>query len=286
MVCALKILSLQITVLFMQRINGLSIIMSLLLVPCWSKAAVVQHTVYVSFDKLTYVQFASSIQSYKLGSNEVLCQVQQDSMHLQAAVERFQETNILVTTATGVYCLTLAYKAHPTPLELVYHFKADYQAPSKQDTTNNTNNTTTSWLQKQCVALDTYPRKLSTIGMRLGKVVATLHNIFSNGKQLFFKIHIHNKSTIPYEISDIRCTLQGKRHQGVLKATVKQPCYTYPAAHWCIKAKKEQVYFLIFDRFTLYPKEYLHIAVREQNGGRHLALMVHPKHFNDAEAFE
>ena len=84
--------------------------------------------VEVAYNKVTHLVFDSDIKEWNCGNEDVLVQKSGHTLRLQAAVDRFEETNIFIETVNHEY-YNFVVQYNSSPAKTFYHISktdADY----------------------------------------------------------------------------------------------------------------------------------------------------------------
>ena len=105
--------------------------------------------------------------------------------------------------------------------------------------------------------------------------------IFSHENWLLFRLQIHNKNNINYDIDFIKGYIadkKGSKHTA-LQETEIAPFYTYcsDSVATTLPANHVQERVVFVQRFTIPKQRTLYFELFEKNGGRHLSFPVSNK---------
>ena len=244
---------------------------------------ILEKRIQVPFNKTVVLVFDQDIVEFDLGSQEVLYKKEKRKVKLKAAVENFEETNLILETYQGKFCLfTLCW--HPNPEKIFFSFKlpAVDKASQKKSSSATATHQEDAFYKKCQLVLKT-KRDINTIGEILGSVSIELENILADKDLLFFKITINNNSEIRYDIDVIDFVISNKKKKRINQDESLQPIYSLHPGLVSVPAYCSLQQVLVFKKFTFTHKQRLRIEVRELQGGRSLNFILTTKQLLDAK---
>ncbi len=125
------------------------------------------------------------------------------------------------------------------------------------------------------------PYMMNHVGVVDHKMQLAVVGIYSYQDWLLFRVQIHNRNNIDYDIDFIKSYIidkKGSKHTA-LQETEIAPFYTYcsDTVPNTLPAQHLQERVLLFQRFTLPKQRTLYFEMFEKNGGRHLSFPVSSK---------
>lgn len=242
----------------------------------------ISDTVQVGYTKSAYLIFDSENVKADIGNaEEVSLRITGNKVILQALVEQFEETNLLVEVDERIYMFIVRYNDFAT--KFIYNYAAmkvigstGTNEPKKTDgefgeyfVKNTEDQDSIKKLYGEvCDSLlaseDTYANR----GIVEYKLSIYLKDIAIFDDKMFFEFEVKNKSNIPYIIDfyryRVRTTkrrLKGESFQEVLLEPVIE--YKRPAR---IEGKSTYRYVIVMDKFVLTENKKLVVEHWEDNG--------------------
>lgn len=127
-------------------------------------------------------------------------------------------------------------------------------------------------LLSSCKKLLEHKRNILSVGERAGQFEIQLHSIGVTATHLYFVFFANNNSKVDYTVDYHGLHIVGKTAAGGAEEIVPQQyVYHEPIT---IAAGSSQSYVLVYNLFTLKPKQEMIYIVKEQNGGRSLRLNI------------
>jgi hypothetical protein len=253
----------------------------------------VTDTIYVSYTKSAYLIFDAAT-TFDVGSEDVIVKNPDNKIIIQAAVERFQETNLLVQCKDEYYLFILKYDNNPK--KLLYNYQnrtnlsqvkenenesntisnkavlVDISSKSKKDEEEKKKNEKLEAFKNNSLTVIERGQEIMNRGAVKGGVKAVATNFCVSGEYYYLKLVISNDTKVDYDIdfvrfqiANVKRSLKKEAEQEILIPTV----YTlYETKTIKGKSKIENVY--VFDKFTVDKNKCFKIQIWEVNGERKL----------------
>lgn len=226
--------------------------------------------------KTTSLVFPFSIISVDIGSQSVLVQKAkgvENILFVKAANKGFDQTNMTVITSDGkLYPFLLDYAPNPDRLSLV--FNASEQTKHLVLLPEGVPNqgelqffARVALIQKQ---------KLHGIKDKKSGIKISLYGLYVHNKTMYFRVKINNRSTIGYDIDQLRFFLcdQRKAKRTASQEIEIKPLYIQDETQ-CVSGQLQHVFVFAIPKYTIPDEKYLAIQLMERNGGRNLQLEIH-----------
>ena len=230
----------------------------------------------ICFTKTTNLVFPFSIKSVDRGSRDILVQQVrniENVLQLKAASKGFAETNLSIITGDGkLYSFLVTYSENPAALNL--RFLPD-SSTTKEFATQFSGMENESIMQRDAWCILEKPRAVFGVKDKQYGIRMRLAGIFIREQVLYFKLELHNSSSIDYDINILRFFIRDKRltrrtaSQEITCKTIKEFGDTR-----VIKADSTQTLVFALPKFTIPEKKWLHLELLEKNGGRNLHLKI------------
>lgn len=248
----------------------------------------VNDTVFLSFTKTAFLIFSQPVKDAVIGSENVLVKISENKIILQAAVENFEETNLMVQTGGKYYMFIIHYSN--SPIRYLY----DYQ-DSKKDKSNKTNKVIVDELQQKetskketkkdslnrlflskCKKVENSAQKFYDLAETKGGVTLVLTNMYVDDNLFYFRVDLINNSKIRYDIDYYQFTIRNKKK--VLKKTpiqdeVIEPLFVANDVK-VIEAKNKNSFIFVLPKFTIQDKKKLFIEYWENKGDRNFVIPI------------
>ena len=233
----------------------------------------------ITYNKTVNLIFPFPVQSVDKGSRAILAQKAkgvENILQVKAANLDFQQTNLTVITADGkLYSFVVNYSAEPSQLNIELIKSRSVSKPADALLAQEPNQAFLKEISQQALA---DPNALRKVKDSANKARLSLSGLFINNDVIFFRLKIDNRSNISYQIESIRFFISDKRR--VKRAAAQQrelsPLYVHKDTSM-IQANQTHELVFALPKFTLPHAEQLRIEMMEQNGGRHLGLLVKNK---------
>lgn len=279
-----------------------------------AKAQTIKYdTIRVGTTTTIHLLFESTIQDYLLGSGKIedengeytevlLEQVGSNKLRVAAAVEDFSTTNLFVETESGYFNFILKYIEFPQRQMIKIADSAAAILKSKNEVIKKrSNNRETinelvtpesspspeTLLEK---AIRKKPVKTSDIALRSQGVEYFISGIYTNGKEIGFKLIVKNKSAISYELSYVNWIIKEKGNLKSKKGSIE---VLEPISDKLMNKKNQNYqpllkgstgeYIYIYPKFTLPKTKVLVIEIGEKSGDRIVELTINNKQLLGAE---
>ena len=229
----------------------------------------------ITFNKTSSLIFPAIIKSVDRGSKDVLAQKAKgmgNVLQVKAGRMHFPETSLTIITADGlIHQFTVNYAEEPKRLNISLDSTASRQQGSIMF---NNEMTDTEFLNYTKQILNSRKpwrfRKSSKYKVALG-----LKGIFINNNTLFFHLTGKNTSNINYTIEFLRFYIRDNKR---IKRSASQELEIKPffinQEPEEIKGKSITEWVFAMDKFTIPDAKHLVIEMFENNGGRHLFLLI------------
>lgn len=257
----------------------LSVLLSLtLIVYVQAQAAIVPHTLELTYNKTSSIIFPTVIKAVDKGSRDLLAQKAkgvENVLQLKAARENFPETNLTVITADGIlYQFTVNYARHPASLsfDLTTHPQGAHPAKSALIFQSAM---TEKELAQAANAIVNTTRPLKIKRKKQNKFILALNGIYIQDDVIFYHFRLSNQSNINYDVSFLRLFMedQVKAKRTASQEVDVEPIYIY-GDHTRISGKAELDIVCALGKFTIPDAKRLVIEMFEHQGGRHLNLSI------------
>lgn len=244
-------------------------VISFLIVLFIQLEVIAQDTIYVSYDKVTAIQFPSNIVSPVITGKYLVAHVQDDNLlSLKATGKDFNESSLVVTTVDGT-----SYK-FPVSFSYGRAGRINRLRALKVKESQITETPSLNFIISRKIAES---RKSRTVSRdKSGKVKSEVGNIAVSGDNLYYRLRIKNRSNISFDIDFIRFYLRDTRttRRTVIQEQEIYPVYTYGTEHETVAGDNSEVYVFALNKFPLAKDKALFIEIYEKNGGRHQYLTV------------
>lgn len=262
-------------------------------------------TISVGFTKSAYLIFPDSSFTYDIGSEDILIRRAGKKIIVQAALEGFEETNLLVEHKNQMFMYLIKYTANPK--KFLYDYSKNNVVVSKpivqqqvqstvSNPTNNLSNSTTtsnnSTKSKQaeeitnvieevsakdsilnvyksnCAKILKMDNRIFNRGIIDYKVHFFLRDIVISDEKIYLKFSIENKGNIPYTIDYDQFKVQSikKKVKGESFQVIElTPLLEYNRPK-VIQGKSSHLYVIVLDKFVLTETKKLVIEQWENNG--------------------
>lgn len=239
---------------------------------------ILPYTIQVGYDQTVNLIFPYSIKSVDRGNSEVLVQKAKEVenvLQVKAAVDDFTPTNLTVITGEGsLYSFLLEYSPNP---ERLNHKVAELTKPIEQSIllTEGGNEGAVRNTAKRILAKRKFLEKPKDHRFKTG---ITLYGIYIHRNVLYFQLHLHNKSNIPYDVDQFRIYIKDKK---IGKRTASQELDITPefieGNNHRIDGDSGQTVVMAVPKFTIPNKKLLYMELLEQSGGRNLKIRISNK---------
>lgn len=268
------------------------LLIALILITC-SGIAQVTDTIYVSYTKSAYLIFDAPT-TFDVGSEDVIVKNPENKIIIQAAVERFQETNLLVQCKDEYFLFILKFDTNPKKLLYNYQNRAsishakdnekesttvtdkavlvDISSKSKKDEEEKKKNEKSDAFKNNALAVIGRSQEIMNRGAIKGGVKAAATNFCVSGEYYYLKVVISNDTKVDYDvdfvrflIANVKTSLKKEAEQEIIIPAV----YTlYETKTIKGKSKIENVF--VFDKFTVDKNKCFKVQIWEVNGERKL----------------
>lgn len=231
------------------------------------------YAIQITHQKTTNLVFPNRVVSVDKGSRDILVQKAKGAdniLHLKAAAQGFENTNLTVITSDGrLHSYLLSYSADPRDLNFVFDSAQTYGAVISAANQNE-------------ALVEATAAEIATEGKTIKKkqdakfgITLGLDGLFIHQDLLYYQLRIKNKTHMGYDVSQLRFFIQDKKTS---KRTANQqleiiPQYVHGNTDR-VGADSESVLVFALPKHTIPDKKYLLLQLMEKNGGRHLKLKV------------
>lgn len=251
----------------------------------------VSEILYIPFNKTVHVILGEQIHKIDVGSQQVFYQTEHNRLQLKAAQPEFEETNLMVETASGYALFILRYAE--APKKLFYNYSKLFQkcddtlhkaATQQQAGPTASKNSPVNYKSK-CEEVVKKKRHLRTIGMEAQNLSAELECLLADKNELYFRIKINNASGIDYEVELLGFSVCSVKNKRIEQCYDLSPVYIFSEACGCIERGTSGVFIIVFSKFTLAKNQRLLVDIQEKSGGRRRSFCLTPKEVNYAKRF-
>lgn len=247
----------------------------------------------VSVFKSTFIYFDDQVVSLDLGMNESYDATFEKNFVKITAVKQMADyqTNLTVTTRSGLYAFLVDYKDVP---EKLYYFPEDFQAlrrfastPDAADKTatgkTNTianpgfagNDQGDSQLKSNCENLDKRQMDFPVAAFLCAKIDFSMDKIYVSGEKFYIKVVAQNKSNIDFNIDFVKFQIKNKRK---IKRSSQQEIYMEPIFVYNkfdkLKGNSSNQMIFVLDKFTILKNKQLVLEIEENGGERNMSFVV------------
>ena len=139
-----------------------------------------------------------------------------------------------------------------------------------------------AYYEKICSYLVERKQRIGRLKKRKFDVVLKVENIIFDKEELYFVIHIENKSSLDYDLNYLNFGIE-TRQKGKRKSSqtiYHKPVFRYgmPAR---IKEGETEKLVYVLPKFSLGDDRRVFLEMDEKNGGRNIKLKVPPKYINN-----
>lgn len=244
----------------------------------WGTVSYAQDTAYVSRDKTTALFFKSAVKIISKSTPDFDVDQKENALiTIKALTTDFSPTiiNVQEISTAKIYHIPVEYSygragrridvdgATPTTVRVIKSAEYNYNAVASQ--------------------LAAGKRKDVVDHEKTGGIKAWVAELSLAGNQIFFRLDIHNKSNLPYEIDFVRFYIRDLKTVARM-ATHEQeivPLITTLHKKTSIGHKQEIAKVFGFHRFSLSEDQALNVELYERNGNRHLYLQIKQKDLDD-----
>lgn len=269
-------------------------------------------TIYVGFNKSAWLMFDDPV-TFDAGSQDIIVRNPDTKIILQAGVEGFEETNLLVQCGNEMFIFIVRYAENPK--QNFYNFQKktrsvlignnddnkknvsdtssvvntsqfiDHSKKDKLDEEIKIKDSIASYYDKTCEKALSLGQEIYNRGGVLGKMMVYLESAHIYNDEYYFVISIKNKTNISYEmdylgffVRDLKNKIKGVSIQDIQI----EPRYIYNDVN-VIPGKEVVRYVYVFDKFVLDNGKKFNIEAWEDNGdltdegGRKMSFSLYQK---------
>lgn len=253
--------------------------------------AQVSETIEVGFTKSAYLIFDGKELKYDCGSEDVIVRNSKNILILQAAVEKFEETNLFVEVEGEYMVFIVKYVEEPN--KYMYNLQKSKSINSEDIITNNEKSVsdemqesarghfsikkanyneaadTIRYYRLKSEEITAMNGKIHNRGIRKYKIGLYLKDVLIHNDVFYFKFEYENKSNIGYNLDFLQYKVQGVKRR--IKGESQQNIYLKPLYEYNIptafNGKDKGSFVVVFDKFALTKNKKLRIEFWEDNGG-------------------
>lgn len=243
-----------------------------------------QQTIKISYHKNIHLIFNSNIVKDDCSSENILISHNANILKLGAAQAFEEEKSVTVITDNNIlFTFIINYNEELTQLNYLIPDSIGILMPNSVFKAKNVfkDENTGTEIDKEnlnaiCRNVLRQKHLFSDIGTAYKKITVQLVGIWINENFLFFKLIMSNDSNISYDISSTNLYIQDKSFlkKASTAPTEKEPFHIYSDSHSIDANTKDNVYIMIFEKFTISKGKKLIFEVVEKNGGRKLEFEI------------
>ena len=241
----------------------------------------------VTFSKTVHIIFPAPIRYVDLGSSDILAAKAdgtENVLRVKAALRDFsRESNLSVITEDGSYfAFNVKYADEPLKLSIeMTDFIHDGES------VNRANNAMDIYMQElgqespllvKLIMKSIHKnnrREIKHLGCKRFGITYTLKSLYSHNDLLYFHLHFHNSSNVPFSVEYVTFKIVDKK---VAKRTAIQEQVIWPLRAYnnltVIGGKKSERTIFALPKFTIPDDKQLVIDLHEKEGGRHQTFVV------------
>lgn len=241
-------------------------------------------TIYVGFDKSSFLIFDDDC-TFEQGSQDIIVKTPSKKVIIQAALEDFKETNLLVQCKNDFYLFLIRYKENPKKTFRNYQkafqkqvkvasnekdlsILVDHAAKKDQEIKNRNAEKIKSSFDADCKKVELANKTINNRGGVLGRVTFTASKLYIKEDKIFLNMTIDNSSKLSYDLdvmSFIVRDYKNKIKQTSNQDIVIKPIYIYNQTNK-INGKESIDIIYVFNKFVLTKDKQLAIETWENNG--------------------
>lgn len=234
-------------------------------------------TVYIGRTTTVHLVFPSAVRMFDVGSGNGDILIKQSApamLKMASAADGFDTTNLFVDTENGVYNFILRYATFPE--KLVIRMGADKalftygNAPENIGYTPRQTDAAARILQN--------PMRNVYKTVRSQKAVFRVHEIYTDGKYLYFLLSAENEGSVKYDLgyTGFLSSLKPKGRNAVVQTEELHPACTAGTDKKSLAAGEKAYYVYGFDKFTLSRNKRMNIEFWETDGERKCVVSLTP----------
>jgi conjugative transposon TraN protein len=236
-----------------------------------------QTVIEVGYSKNVHLIFSSDVVYDDCASQDVLLSHLGNIEKLGAATEFSQETSLSVITEDNLFfSFIIRYSDNPSKLTYTIPDSLGIKMPyfnKKQPSNLNTSSGGEVPLDKinyLCNKVSLMDGIFTETGGSFKGITIELSGIWISSEMLFFKLLLSNDSNIPYDIGASSFYIQDKQKLRKSSSTPQQisPLHICSNPGTIEPNTKNNVFIMVFEKFTLGPDKKLIFEMTENNGGR------------------
>lgn len=244
--------------------------------------AQVSDTIYVGYTKTAYLLFSDSLIKYDVGSEDVIIRHNSNKLILQAQVEGFEETNLMVEANKKIFIFIVVYKDKPLKYLYDYTLKKAPNVVSNNSGVKSAEDKSLIAIEENTANKDSIKKNYDQIceqilsekdkiynrGVVKYKVNVYLRDMIIQDDKIYMKFEMVNNGNIPYSIDFYQFKVKNvkKKIKGESFQIVElKPLYEYQRPVK-VEGKSTYRYVIVLDKFVLTENKKLVIEQWENNG--------------------
>lgn len=242
-----------------------------------------QQVIPISYHKNVNLIFPSEIIKDDCSSTEILMSHDHNILTIGAKNLFEEEKSLTVLTEDAIfYTFIVSYDEDLEKLTYLINDSSGVKIPyiplEEKKTISTTSGTEpgSSGIENMCKIVSLEPGFFSDQGYTSKRVSLELTGIWINKGRLYFKFHLGNNSNIPYEISSLNVYVgeKAKLKKASSMPVLKEPIFVYNESGNISPKTENNVYILVFEKFTIGKDKKLSIEMVEKRGGRKLQFTI------------
>ena len=252
-------------------------------------------TIYVGFNKSAWLIFDGPVK-FDAGSQDIVVRNPDNKIIIQAAVEGFEETNLLVECNNEFFVYIVMYKENP--VKSIYSFQKsaktelvektessspevskkveakedkavlkDYSAIEKKEAEEKKNNNIKANYNEICIEAAEKKQSIFNRGGVFDKMTVKLENLFLHENEFYYVLSFENKSQIEYQMDYLGFFVRDKdkiKKIGMQDVEITAN-YAYNNVD-VIKGKTKVQMVFVLNKLVLGKDKKINIEVWENNG--------------------
>lgn len=282
----------------------ISIIVILSVIKVFSQKVLTKYdTIYVSDNKNIYISFDEQPKHAYFDKTLYIGQLNGKTLQLRAVSKNPIITAIQIEFENGNYGGFLKYAKSPKYLFNEHHSqKKQDPVTIKTDTIIKENNEEQASItreemlqydikiiQERTNMVVSKKNKYNDLGAYENNIMAAVTEINNDRTHFYFKIVIHNKTTVDYKVNLLNFSYVEKYKTGIFKKAKENPKELFPevkSKNLLIKGKEMQALGYAIPLFALGEKSFLRIKINELNGSRNFTIEIPSKILSNCEKIE
>ena len=247
-------------------------------------------TIAVSVFKSTFIYFTDPVVSTDLGMNDAYDVLFEKNYVKVTAIKQKPgyQTNLTVTTETGIYAFLLDYQDQP---EKLYFFPEDYSPlrvlgkPSNIQN-HNTKSSGNIDIEQSCKELFEMVMEYPIVGFSKADVNFYMDKVYVRDNKFYLKFYLKNESNIDYDIDFVKFHIKNKKQikRSSQQEIYLEPLYTFHEVKK-LKANSSESIVFVLDKFTIMNDKQFFVEFEEKKGERNVSFQVMNKDIFQAQNF-